>query len=264
MDRNRMDRRRSEYRRTVGTSRLTPEQRAAERRQAARRNRAARGGNDVLDRRMNAARMRAAENARRASRANSAYRSTYSGAGRQRAGSDRLAGRAVPRSANRPSAYSTRGRGSVPATRDIHSGASRNAARKKLDAKAVGKRFNLPKPPIRKMTSATMDGASAAVDFLRRSVADPIGGAVSSKMGNRKDRKVQAAALASNISGRFSGISRRLGRLGTEVPDSTDDLVFCDRLPVMFYKMVASVFVAAVFGFCLVSWVMPDKDFSAE
>ena len=67
MERNRMDRRRGEYRRSAGTNRLTPEQRAAERRQAARRRQAVRAGGDPLDRRMNAARMRAAESARMAS-----------------------------------------------------------------------------------------------------------------------------------------------------------------------------------------------------
>ena len=356
MDRNRMDRRRSEYRRTVGTSRLTPEQRAAERRQAARRNRAARGGNDVLDRRMDAARMRAVESARRASRANGMYRGSNAGSGRTRAGSDRPTGRSSLRSQNRASVSSGRGRGSVSAVRDIHRGANRGSARRRLDEGSARRQIDPPKPPIRKMASATMSGASAAVDFVRRGIVSPLGGAVSSSLeGRKRDRsqvaasrsrsretvdqrthsrksvqagkrvegrasaagcdagarvqrdagrwndsnapdestvadyalnhedarrvprvdlagvrsagtrvKDKAAAFASGVSGRFGGISRRLGRLGTEVPDSTDDLVFCDRLPVMFYKMVASVFVAAVFGFCLVSWVMPDKDFSAE
>ena len=303
---------------------------------------------------MNAARMRAAESARRASRANGAYRSTHAGTP-QRVGLDKLTGRSASRSQNRPSASSGRGRGSVPAARDIHRGASRSSARRRIGESSAQKQFNPPKPPIRKMASATMNGASAAVDFLRRGIVSPIGDAVSSSLEGRKgDRlrasasrshsrdtaerrtysgkpvqagkrvesrvaassrdtsdvecrntahridtvhdessvsvggmghgrvrsvrgmglsglrsagtraKDKAAAFASGISGRFSGISRMLGRLGTETPDSTDDLVFCDRLPVMFYKMVASVFVAAVFGFCLVSWVMPDKDFSAE
>lgn len=356
MERNRMDRRRGEYRRSAGTNRLTPEQRAAERRQAARRRQAVRAGGDPLDRRMNAARMRAAESARRASRANGKYRNAHAGASRQRAGADRLTGLSAPRSVNRPSAYSGRGRGSVPATRDIHRGASRNSVRKRVGESGVPKQFNPPKPPIRKIASATKGGASAAVDFLRRSIVSPIGGAVSSSLEGRRRNKPQpassgrplretaeyrahtrkpvrperrveggaavtdaavdgierseaghrndssahdvsavsgyasehedahrvsrmgfsglsmlageakgkAAKLSSSISGRFSGISRRIGRLGTEVPDSTDDLVFCDRLPVMFYKMVAGMFVIAVFGFCLVSWVMPDKDFSAE
>lgn len=349
-----MDRRRGEYRRTAGTSRLTPGQRAAEKRQAARRNCVVRTGDDSLDRRMNAARMRAAESARRASRANGAYRSTHAGTP-QRVGSDKLTGRSASRSQNRPSASLGRGRGSVPAARDIHRGASRSSARRRIGESSAQKQFNPPKPPIRKMASATMNGASA-VDFLRSGIVSPIGGAVSSGLESRKKNKLQpesserplrdtveyrthtrktvrperrvegaaavsdaaadgaghrdaghrngssthdasavsghaleregdrrvprmdlagvrsagtrakgeAAVLASGISGRFSGISKRLGRLGTEVPDSTDDLVFCDRLPVMFYKMLAGMFVVAIFGFCLVSWAMPDKDFSAE
>lgn len=351
-----MDRRRGEYRRTAGTSRLTPEQRAAEKRQAARRNRVVRTGDDSLDRRMNAARMRAAESARRASRANGAYRSTHAGSGRTRAGSDRLTGRSSLRSQNRASVSSGRGRGSVPAARDIHRGANKGSARRRLDEGSARRQQKAPKPSIGKIAATTASGASAAVDFVRRGIVTPIGGAVSSGLESRKKNKLQpesserplrdtveyrthtrktvrperrvegaaavsgaaaddngrrdaghrndssthdastvsghaleregdrrvprmglagvrsagarakgkAAVLASGISGRFSGISKRLGRLGTEVPDSTDDLVFCDRLPVMFYKMLAGMFVVAIFGFCLVSWVLPDKDFSAE
>ena len=197
MDRNRMDRRRSEYRRTVGTSRLTPEQRAAERRQAARRNRAARGGNDVLDRRMDAARMRAVESARRASRANGMYRGSNAGSGRTRAGSDRPTGRSSLRSQNRASVSSGRGRGSVSAVRDIHRGANRGSARRRLDEGSARRQIDPPKPPIRKMASATMSGASAAVDFVRRGIVSPLGGAVSSSLEGRKRDRSQVAASRS-------------------------------------------------------------------